>query len=51
MPKPKEGENRDDYISRCVSYLADEDPSLSQKERLGKCFGMWKTYSKKGESE
>jgi len=48
MPKPKEGESRDEYIGRCMKVTKEEDPNLDLKERLGKCFGMWKTYSKKG---
>lgn len=46
MPMPKTGEKRPDYISRCVQELKHETPDKPIKECLGKCYGMFKEYSK-----
>lgn len=36
---PNAGETRDDFISRCVSYVMKE--GKTQDEALGQCYGMW----------
>ena len=36
---PSGGETRDEFISRCVSYVMAE--GKSQDEALGQCYGMW----------
>ena len=45
MPKPKKGEDRSSYISRCVRTLKHEDPSRPTKECLGQCYGMWRQHA------
>ena len=44
MPKPRKNENKQRYISRCVKQVMKE--GKTQKEALGKCYGMWDTYHK-----
>jgi hypothetical protein len=36
---PEPGEQKDDFISRCVKYVLNE--GLTQEQALGKCYGMW----------
>ena len=45
MPKPKKGEKKNKYISRCISAVRHE--GTKQKQAVGKCYGMWNTYSKR----
>ena len=42
MPKPKKGEKKNKYISRCISAVRQE--GTKQKQAVGKCYGMWNTY-------
>ncbi len=46
MPTPTKGETKDKYIARCIRMLRREGMH-EQKEILGKCYGMWDTYTKK----
>lgn len=43
MPSPKKGESKDDFISRCISYMHDNEdekyPSDDQKAAV--CYSMW----------
>jgi hypothetical protein len=39
MPKPRKGEKKNDYISRCVREVMGE--GKDQDAALGQCFGMW----------
>ena len=49
MPKPpKSNEDKNTFISRCVSELEYLDEGEDRMERLGRCYGMWKR-SKSGE--
>lgn len=41
MPKIKKGESKSAFISRAVKYLM-ENEGLSQKQALGKAYGIWK---------
>ena len=45
IPKPKDGEKQPDFMSRCMSALADDD--MPQDQKLAVCFGA---FRKKGES-
>lgn len=40
IPKPKKGESRDDFISRCHSAMADEFPDEDQRNAV--CFDAWR---------
>lgn len=39
MPKPKKGEKKSEYISRCVKEVMHE--GKTQEQALGQCYGMW----------
>ena len=39
IPKPKPGEEKNKYISRCVSFLMHE--KREQKQALAICFSVW----------
>lgn len=47
MPKPKKGEKQSDYVSRCVKYVMKKE-GATQKQALGKCYGMFRHHKKKG---
>lgn len=49
VPKPKSGESQDDFISRCMSALADSDPDRPQKQRLAICFQTFRDAKKMDE--
>lgn len=42
VPKPRSGETQDDFISRCVSWLADDSPDMPNKQRVAICFSQWR---------
>ena len=43
MPtKPKAGESKSDFISRCVPIVMGE--GKTQDQALGKCYGMYREY-------
>lgn len=44
MPKPKKGEKKQDYVSRCIPEVIGE--GKPPKEAAGKCYGMFDYYSK-----
>ena len=37
--KPRVGEDKESYISRCIAYVRNEGKSA--EEAAGKCYGMW----------
>lgn len=49
MPEPRQGENQQDYISRCIEYCIKNE-GLDQKQAAGKCYGMWRQHHRKGKS-
>lgn len=51
MPRPNPGEKRSDYISRCIKQVREEEPGKPTKEIVGKCYGMWETYSQEPEKD
>lgn len=42
VPEPQSGETQSDFISRCMSQLADEDPQRPNQQRLAICFSQWR---------
>ena len=40
IPTPRSGENERDFISRCVSSLADIDPGMPNKQRVAVCYSQ-----------
>lgn len=47
MPTPKEGESKQDFISRCIPIVMDE--GHTQEEAKGKCYGLWENHQKSAE--
>ena len=45
MPSVKPNESEQAYVSRCVKYVMDKE-GLSQKQALGKCYGMYKNHKR-----
>lgn len=39
MPKPKTGEQKKDFINRCVGVLIKEGKSTEQS--VAECYGLW----------
>lgn len=39
MPKPKKGESKDEFISRCMGY--DDMQKYDQKQRAAICYSYW----------
>ena len=42
MPYPRKDEDKAHYIARCIKQVMAE--GRPQKEAVGRCHGMWKTY-------
>ena len=42
LPKPKTGENEEDFISRCMGNPTMKDDYPEQKQRLAVCYSRWK---------
>ena len=43
MPRPNPGEKKSEFISRAIKYLMEKE-GLSQKQAIGKAYGLWETY-------
>lgn len=41
MPKPSQGQSKDDFISECMSFLDDENSEMDQDQRLAACNTQW----------
>jgi hypothetical protein len=53
MPKPREGQNKDEYISYCISYIKKNEPNKADWSdgRLYKhCAELWNKYKKSANS-
>ncbi len=46
MPEPKTNESEQEFVGRCIRFLRKEEPELNNKQRVGKCFGLYR--NKKG---
>jgi hypothetical protein len=42
--KPKAGENKNDFISRCVKIAMND--GKNQNQALGQCYGIWNNTKK-----
>jgi len=49
VPKPKSGENRDKFVSRCISTMKHLDPKRDDKQIQAICFDSWRKGGTKGE--
>jgi hypothetical protein len=46
MPTPKKDETRDEFLTRCMTTISDEDDKKdwTKEHKLGFCFGLWKNF-------
>lgn len=42
LPEPNSGEGQDEFISRCMSWMDDNDEGDSQEQRLAMCYSQWR---------
>lgn len=49
IPEPTSGETQNDFVSRCISQLAEEDPEIPQDQAVAICFDTFRRT--KGESK
>ena len=45
MPTPNKNETKEEFISRCVSYVAKEKPEMERDQTLAYCFSLWEENS------
>ena len=41
MPKPKKGETKQEYVSRCVIHLAKKGEGKNNDQRVAICYSLW----------
>jgi len=46
MPKPSDGENRKDFVSRCISMVMHEGKTKDVNQAAAICYNMWKQNDK-----
>lgn len=51
IPKPGENESQSDFVSRCMSFLDEEDSSLDQDQRVAACHDAYRRAKKEDETE
>ncbi len=44
MPTPNPGEQRKDYIPRCMNYPEMKEKHPDVKQRVAVCYGLWKEH-------
>jgi hypothetical protein len=47
MPAFKEGETRQEWMSRCVPIRHKEHPDEKNEQSVAVCFSMWREHEKK----
>lgn len=45
MPYPKKGEEKKDYISRCIPYVLKEVTTKDEKQAAAICYSMWNKHT------
>ena len=50
VPKPHEGEDKNEFISRCISTLTKEDPDRPKDQIAAICYDSWRDNSKNARS-
>ena len=45
MPKPKVGENENDFISRCISKMLNDGAAQDEKQAYAACKNIYDTES------
>jgi len=51
MPKPKEGETKNDFISRCIPFVINEGTTDDPKQAAAICNSIWKKHHPGAKSE
>lgn len=48
IPKPRKGEEKQEFISRCIKFLAEEKSSEfpTKEQRAAVCYSQWGEYEK-----
>lgn len=41
IPKPKKGEKKTEFVSRCISVLSDKDEFDNNSQRAAVCNSIW----------
>ena len=47
VPKPRKGEAKVAFISRCAEIMAKRDPGRPNKQRLAMCYSSWEAAGKR----
>ena len=47
LPNPRKGENRNDFVARCMRFFDEEKSDLPRDRQLAACFNQYKTAKKK----
>lgn len=47
MPTPRTDENRDQFISRCISYLFNREGVTDKQHAYAKCTGIWNQHKER----
>ena len=51
IPQPQPEEKKQDFMSRCMSFMADDEPSMANEQRVAICMDTFRNKNKKkGES-
>lgn len=51
IPKPTKNEDKQHFISRCISKVSDQDPDRSQKQITAICYDTWRKSRKENEED
>ena len=46
LPKPREGESQEDWISRCMSNETMQEDFEDREQRLAVCYSIWRRENK-----
>jgi len=46
LPKPRKGEKKDDFVSRCIADDVIQEEYATQKERIAVCYSLWEQAKK-----
>lgn len=46
IPKPQSDEDKNKFISRCISELKKEDPELTDEQISAICYNQWNEHGK-----
>lgn len=45
IPTPKKGEEQEEYVGRCMEFMAD-DSDMDQKQKLAVCYDKYRKWKK-----